>query len=52
MDWLQVVWNRRHEEISSACAVDAFGGHLTLNANSVLHAVNTDLVVIPGGMAL
>jgi hypothetical protein len=31
-------------------ALDAFKGHLTLNVRSVIHAVDTDLVVIPDGM--
>jgi hypothetical protein len=29
---------------------DAFEGHLTLDVRSVIHAVNTVLVVISGGM--
>jgi hypothetical protein len=30
--------------------LDAFKGHLTLDVISVIHATNTDLVFITGGM--
>jgi hypothetical protein len=30
--------------------LDAFEGHLTMDARSVIDAVTSDLVVIPGGM--
>jgi hypothetical protein len=30
--------------------LDAFKGHLTPELRSVIHAMNTDLVVIPGGI--
>jgi hypothetical protein len=31
--------------------VDAYEGHLTTDTTAVIHSVNNDLVVIPGGMA-
>jgi hypothetical protein len=50
-DWLQVVWNRRPRVLKQGVLVlDASEGHLTLAARSVIHAVNTDLVVIPEEM--
>jgi hypothetical protein len=30
--------------------MDTFEGHLELDARSMIHAMNTGLVVIPGGM--
>lgn len=30
--------------------LDDFKGHLTLDASGVFHAINTDLVVVPGGL--
>jgi hypothetical protein len=30
--------------------LDAFKGHLTLEVTSAIHAMNSDLVVIPGGL--
>jgi hypothetical protein len=30
--------------------LDAFKGHLTSEVKSAIHAMNTDLMVIPGGM--
>jgi hypothetical protein len=51
--WLKVIWNRipkvllrKHKII----VTDAFEGHLELDARSMIHAMNTGLVVIPGGM--
>jgi hypothetical protein len=48
--WLQVVWNRRPRVIlrmQRMLMLNAYKCHITLN---VIHAVSTDLVVIPGGM--
>jgi hypothetical protein len=52
-DWIEVVWNRRLRVLlrkQGMLVLDAFKGHIMLNAGSVIHALNTHLVVIPGGM--
>jgi hypothetical protein len=52
-DWLQVVWNRRPRLLlrkQRILVLDVLKGHLTLDVTSAVHAVNTVLVVIPGGM--
>jgi hypothetical protein len=52
-DELEVVWNRRPSVLlikQGMLVLDAFKGHIMLNARSVIHALYTDLVVIPGGM--
>jgi hypothetical protein len=52
-DRLQVVWNRRPGVLLTKRGMlvpDAFKGHLTPEVKSAIHAMNTDLVVIPGGM--
>jgi hypothetical protein len=48
-DWVQVSWNRRPKVLLRKQAMhvlDAFKGHLMLQVRSVIHAVNSDLVVI------
>jgi hypothetical protein len=52
-DWLQVVWNRRPGVLRKRgmLVLDAFKGHLTPEVKSVIHAMNTALLVIPGGLS-
>jgi hypothetical protein len=50
-DCTQVVWNRRSRVLlrkQGMLVLDAFEGHLILDVRSVIHAMNTDLVVIAG----
>jgi hypothetical protein len=52
-DWLQVVRSRRPRVLlrkQRLLVLDAIKDHLTLDIISAVHAVNTDLVVIPGGI--
>ncbi|KAM8924010.1 LOW QUALITY PROTEIN: uncharacterized protein RCH25_008770 [Pelodytes ibericus] len=53
LDWLKVVW-RRHQGIQckrrGMLVLDAFRGHLTPKVKKHIGKMNTDLVVIPGGM--
>jgi len=56
-DWLLVVWNRRPGAIlrkQGMLVMDVFKGHLTpeIEATVTGSSMNTDLVVIPGGMTL
>jgi hypothetical protein len=42
--WIQVVWNsipRVLLRIQGIPVLNAFGGHLTLNVRSIIHAINT-----------
>jgi hypothetical protein len=52
-DCSKVVWKRRPRVLLTKLGMlvlDAFEGHLTLDVRSVIHALNTDLVVIAGRM--
>jgi len=54
-DWLLVVWNRRRGALlrkQGLLVVAAFKGHLTpgKKASITCSSMNTDLVVLPGGM--
>lgn len=52
-DWLEVVWGRRSGALRNKrnmLILDAFRGHLTLAVKKQPHAMNGDLVIIPGGM--
>jgi hypothetical protein len=54
-DWLSVVWNGRPGVLLSnwrMLVLDAFKGHLTPEAKATItgSSMNTDVVVIPGGM--
>lgn len=52
-DWLKVVWGRRPGALlkkRGMLVLDAFKGHLTPEVKSTIQDMNTDLVVIPGGM--
>jgi hypothetical protein len=46
-DWLQVVCNRRPRVLLRKQKIFVFKDHITLDVKSAIHAVNTDLVVIP-----
>ena len=53
LEWLKIVWGRRPRTIlnqPSMLILDAFKGHLTDSVKSQLRKMNTELVVIPGGM--
>ena len=53
MEWLKTVWGRRHRAFlnqPSMLVLDAFKGHLTDSVKNQLRKMNTELVVIPGGM--
>lgn len=53
IDWLKTVWNRRPGallKMKGMLALDAFRGHLTPQVKKEVEAMNTDLVIIPGGM--
>jgi hypothetical protein len=54
-DWLLVVWNRRPGALlrkRRMLVLDAFKGHLTPEVKATITggSINTDLVVIPGGV--
>ena len=56
-DWLLVVWNRRPGAIlrkPGMLVMDVCNGHLTPEIEATLtgSSMNTDLVIIPGGMTL
>jgi len=56
-DWLLVVWNTRPGAIlrkQGMLVIDVFKGHLTpeIEATITGSSMNTNLVVIPGGMTL
>jgi hypothetical protein len=56
-DWLLVVWNRRPGAIlrkQGMLVMDVFNGHLTPETEATLtgSSMNTDLVIIPGGVTL
>jgi hypothetical protein len=47
-DWLKVVWNREPLVLlrkQRMLALNAFKNHLTLDARSVIHAMNTDFII-------
>jgi hypothetical protein len=50
--WLQVVWNRKPRVLlknkNGMLMLDAFKGHLRLAVKSVIHAKNTDCIIISG----
>ena len=53
IDWINLVWSRWPDfsrQSSSMLVLDAFKGHLTNPVKTLLKAVKSDLVVIPGGM--
>uniref|UniRef100_A0A3Q1GUX3 Pogo transposable element derived with KRAB domain n=1 Tax=Acanthochromis polyacanthus TaxID=80966 RepID=A0A3Q1GUX3_9TELE len=53
VDWLKVVWGRRRgglRKTRSMLVLDAFRGHLTEPVKKQLRSMNSDLVIIPGGM--
>ncbi|EEC17016.1 POGO family transposase, putative [Ixodes scapularis] len=56
-DWIRVVWEQRSGARLSGPAgtrsmlqLDSFRGHLTPEVKTKLRNINSDLVVIPGGM--
>lgn len=56
-DWIRVVWEQRPGALlggpagtRSMLLLDAFRGHLTPEVKTKLRNINSDLVVIPGGM--
>jgi hypothetical protein len=51
--WLQVVWDRRPRVVlrkQGMLVLVASESHLTMDTKYMIHAVNTDIVVIPGGI--
>jgi hypothetical protein len=54
VEWLKEVWRRRPGALlkkRGMLILDAFMGHLTENVKTVAsNLLNTDLVIIPGGM--
>jgi hypothetical protein len=53
MDWIKVVWKRRPGTLLNKrgmLVLDSFKGHLTQQVLEEMRKVNTDLVVLPGGM--
>jgi hypothetical protein len=51
-DWLHAVWSGRPSvmmRIEGVLVTDTLEGHLTLDAKSMSHVMNTDSVVTPGG---
>jgi hypothetical protein len=49
-DWLEAIWNGKPRVSSrkqGMLVLEAFKDHLSLEVRSVIHAMNTDLVVIP-----
>lgn len=51
-DWLNIVWNKRPNarQQRAMLVLDSFRGHTTDEMKTALKRLNTDLVVIPGGM--
>lgn len=52
-EWLRLVWNRRPGALlkkRGMLVLDAFRGHLTPDIKGTIRDMNTDLVIIPGGM--
>jgi hypothetical protein len=50
---LKVIWNKTPKVLltkQGILVLDVFEGNLELDARSMIHAINTGLVVIPGGM--
>ena len=53
MEWLKTVWGRRPRAFlnqPSVLVLDSFKGHLSDSVKNQLRKMNTELVVIPGGM--
>ena len=53
LEWLKIVWGCRPRAFlnqPSMLVLDALKGHLTDSAKNQLRKMNTELVVIPGGM--
>ena len=53
LEWLKTVWGRRTRAFlnqPSMLVLDAFKGHLTDSMKNQLRKMNTELVVMPGGM--
>ena len=53
LEWLKIVWGRRPRAFlnqPSMLVRDAFKGHLTDSVKNQLRKMNTELLVIPGGM--
>jgi hypothetical protein len=52
-EWLLVIWNRRHGALlkrGALLALDSFKGYLIPEVKNKTASLNSDLVVIPGGM--
>jgi len=52
LEWLKIVWGRRPRTLNqpSMLVLDAFKGYRTDTMKNQLRKMNTELVVIPGGM--
>ena len=53
LEWLKIVWGRRPRAYlnqPSMLVLDAFKGHLTDSVENQLCKMNTELVIIPGGI--
>ena len=53
LEWLKIVWGRRPRAFlnqPSMRVLDAFKGHLTDSVKNQLRKMNTELVVMPGGI--
>ena len=53
LEWLKIVWGRRPRAFlnqPSVLVLDAFKGHLTDSVKNQLRKMNTELVVMPGGI--
>lgn len=53
LEWLEKIWNRRPGAMlrqRGMLTLDSFRGHLTEAVKNKIKDLNTDLVVIPGGM--
>ena len=54
LEWLKIIWVRRPRAFlnqPSVIVLDAFKGHLTDSVKNQLRKMNTEIVVIPGGMS-
>jgi len=53
LEWLQIVWGRRPRAFlnqPSVLVLDSFKGHLSDSVKNQLRKMNTELLVIPGGI--
>uniref|UniRef100_A0A8C4T4I5 DDE-1 domain-containing protein n=1 Tax=Erpetoichthys calabaricus TaxID=27687 RepID=A0A8C4T4I5_ERPCA len=53
LDWLNVIWGKQPSSLRntrSMVVLDAFRGHLTSGVKEKIETLNSDLVIIPGGM--